>query len=244
MRRLLVCLFLAIATPATAAETKVAVAANFTEAAQAIGPKFTAATGHTAVFSFGSTGQLYTQITQGAPFEVFLAADQGRPEKAEAEGHGVKGSRFTYATGKIVLFSKDPALVKGASTLETGSFQKLAIANPETAPYGAAAVAALTKLDLYTALQPKLVQGTNISQTLQFVDTGSAELGFVALAQVIKLEGGSRWIVPDDLYPTIAQDAVLLVQGKDSAAAKAFLDFLKGAEARAVIAEFGYGTGD
>jgi molybdate transport system substrate-binding protein len=229
--------------PACAGETNVAVAANFTDAATEIGALFAQKTGHKAVFSFGSTGQLFTQITQAAPFEVFLAADQARPKKAEDEGHAVTGSRFTYATGKIVLFSTDPAQVKGETTLELGDFTTIAIANPGTAPYGFAAVAAMKALGVHDALASRFVQGTNIAQTYQFVVTGNAELGFVALSQVAGHDRGSRWVVPEGLYAPIAQDTVLLKRGADNAAAKAFIAFLRGPDANAVKEKYGYGTG-
>lgn len=224
-----------------AADVHVAVAANFTGAAKEIAAKFEAATGDTAVLSFGSTGQLFTQISQGAPFDVFLAADQARPEKAVADGLAVADSRFTYATGKIVLYSTDPSLVSGEETLKDGSFEKLAIANPATAPYGAAAVQAMKGLGVYDDLAPKLVQGTNIAQTYQFVASGSAEVGFVALSQLAEVTGGSRWPVPQTLYDTISQDAVLLTSAADDPTAKRFVAFLKGPEARAVIEHYGYG---
>jgi molybdate transport system substrate-binding protein len=224
-----------------AAEVHVAVAANFTGAAKAIAEKFEAATGDTAVLSFGSTGQLFTHISQGAPFDVFLAADQARPEKAVADGLAVAGSRFTYATGKIVLYSTDPALVTGEATLADGSFEKLAIANPRTAPYGAAALQAMKGLGVYEDLEPKIVQGTSIAQTYQFVASGSAEIGFVALSQLADVTGGSRWPVPQKLYDTISQDAVLLTSAADDPAAKGFISFLKGPGARAVIEQYGYG---
>jgi len=229
---------------ARADQVTVAVAANFTDAAKEIGALFEKATGHKAVFSFGSTGLLYAQIGQGAPFEVFLAADQARPKRAVDEGFAVPDSRFTYATGRIVLFSMDEALVTGEGVLKDGRFAKIAIANPQTAPYGAAAVQAMKALGVYDALRPKIVQGNNIAQTYQFVATGNAELGFVALSQVATSEKGSRWLVPDDLYSTIAQDAVLLQRGAGSAAARGFLAFLKGPEAGAVKERFGYGAGD
>ncbi|MCB1488369.1 MAG: molybdate ABC transporter substrate-binding protein [Bauldia sp.] len=229
---------------ARADDVNVAVAANFTDAANEIGALFAEKTGHKAVFSFGSTGQLYTQINQGAPFAVFLAADQARPAKAVEEGFGVAGSVFTYATGKIVLYSTDPELVKGEDTLKTAGFEKIAIANPETAPYGTAAVEAMKALGVYDALAAKIVQGTNIAQTFQFVETGNAEIGFVALSQVATSEAGSRWIVPDELYSPIAQDAVLLKGGDGNEAATAFIAFLKGPEANAVKEKYGYGTGD
>src|SRR5262245_46442615 len=241
---LLVGVAIAIGTarPAAAAEINVAVAANFTEAAKEIAAAFERKTGHKVVLSFGSSGQFYTQITQDAPFQVFLSADQERPEKAVAEGFGVPGSVFTYAVGKLVLWSRDPNLVKGDATLEQGSFRKIAIANPVAAPYGAAAIETMKALHVYDLLAPKLVQGNNIAQTFQFIDTGNAELGFVALSQVVDRNEGSRWLVPGNLYAPIKQDAVLLKKGAGSDAAKAFLVFLKGPEAAALEAKFGYGT--
>ncbi len=229
--------------PAQAGQTNVAVAANFTDAAKEIAQAFKAKTGDEAVLSFGSTGQLYTQISQGAPFEVFLAADDERPKKAIAAGLAVPDSAFTYATGKIVLWSQDPKLVQGAATLKNGKFDRIAIANPAVAPYGTAAVQAMRALKVYEQLEPKIVQGNNIAQTYQFVETGNAELGFVALSQVANRAEGSRWIVPGDLYDTIRQDAVLLVNGADSDTAKAFVAFLKGPEAARIMQRYGYGTG-
>jgi molybdate transport system substrate-binding protein len=231
------------APPARAGETNVAVAANFTDAAQEIAQAFKEKTGHEAILSFGSTGQLYTQITQAAPFEAFLAADDERPRKAIEEGFAVPDSQFTYAIGKLVLWSKDPDLVQGEATLKNGDFTKVAIANPEAAPYGAAAVQSMKALGVYDQLAPKIVQGNNISQTLQFVETGNAELGFVALAQVVSHNEGSRWEVAENLYDPIRQDAVLLTKGADSEAARAFVEFLQGPEAEAIIARYGYGSG-
>jgi molybdate transport system substrate-binding protein len=228
--------------PAQSAQTNVAVAANFTDAAQEIAEAFKEKTGHEAILSFGSTGQLYTQITQDAPFEVFLAADQERPEKAVDEGLAVPASRFTYAIGKIVLWSKDPDLVQGETTLSRGDFTRIAIANPVAAPYGAAAVQTMQALGVYDQLEPKIVQGNNIAQTYQFVETGNAELGFVALSQVVSADEGSRWEVPASLYEPIRQDAVLLVKGADSEAARAFMAFLNGPDAAPIIAKYGYGT--
>ncbi len=227
-----------------AAEVRVAVAANFTDAVKEIGARFQKSTGHSAVFSFGPTGGLYNQITQAAPFEVFLSADQATPAKAVKEGHAVEGSVFTYATGRLVLFSKTDGLTLGEATLKNGKFTKIAIANPKTAPYGAAAVEVMQKLGVYDALKGKIVEGNNIAQTFQFVDTGNAEVGFVAFAQVALKPGGSRWIVPANMHKTIAQDAVLLKTGAGNEAAKAFLGFLKGLDARAVIEKYGYGFVD
>jgi molybdate transport system substrate-binding protein len=232
------------AAGAHAGESTIAVAANFTGAAKQIGALFETSTGHKAAFSFGSTGQLFAQIAQGAPFDVYLAADQARPRKAIADGYAVPGSRFTYATGQLVLFSARKDLVTGAATLAAGRFDKIAICNPKTAPYGAAAVETMKALGVYDALKRKLVQGTNVTQAYQFVETGNAEIGFVALSQVILREEGSRWIVPGNLYAPIAQDAVLLTHGADNAAARAFVAFLRGPEAAVIKRTYGYGTGE
>ena len=229
-----------MAGQALAAQTNVAVAANFTDAAKEIAAAFKAKTGHEAILSFGSSGQLYTQITQDAPFQIFLSADDERPRKAVDDGLGVADSRFTYAIGKLVLWSKNPDLVKGEATLTNGSFSKLAITNPVAAPYGAAAVEAMKSLKLYETLQPKFVEGANITQAFQFVDTGNAEIGFVALSQLTGNVGGSRWLVPQTLYKQIRQDAVLLKKGASNEAATSFMSFLKGPEARAVIEKYGY----
>ena len=237
-------LSLTIGAAAQAAETKVAVAANFTAAAKEIATAFEAETGHTAVLSFGSTGKIYTQIANGAPFSLFLAADQARPIKAEKEGLAVADTRFTYAQGKIVLYSTDPALVdsEGAVLQSPDKFDKLAIANPKTAPYGAAAMETLTNLKVPSAVMDALVQGDSISQTHQFVASGNAQLGFVALSQVVDSKEGSQWVVPSELYTPIKQDVVLLKTGADDEAAKAFLAFLKGDTAKAIILKFGYGV--
>ena len=233
------------ATASRADGVAVAVAANFLEPMKALQEGFAAKTGHRLKISGGSTGELYSQIKNGAPFDVFLAADQRRPQTLEGEGLAVEGSRFTYSIGKLVLWSADPDQIgaDGAAVLKAGEFRQLAIANPKTAPYGAAAVEALKALDLYDALEPKLVQGQSISQTYQFVATGNAELGFIALSQVVGGSEGSRWEVPGELYEPIRQDAVLLTKGADSAAAKAFVGFLKGPDAAPIIAKYGYGTG-
>jgi len=229
---------------AGAAEVKVAVAANFSEAANEIGALFWKATGHKAVYSFGATGALYTQISQAAPFEVFLSADRERPKKAVDDGLAVAGSRFTYATGRLVLFSIDKDKVRGEATLRQGGFAKIAIADPASAPYGVAAIEAMRKLGVYDALQGRIVQGATIAQAYQFVETGNAEVGFVALSQVADAGKGSRWIVPEELHTLIAQDAVLLKTGADNPAARAYMTFLKGPEAGAVKDRFGYGRGD
>lgn len=224
-------------------EAKVAVAANFTEPVKEIAAAFGKLTGNKLVLSFGATGQFYAQITQGAPFEILLAADKATPAKTIAEGHGVAGTAFTYAVGKLVLFSRNADLVSGETTLRTGKFEKIAIANPATAPYGAAAMETMKALGVLDALAPRIVQGNNIAQSFQFIDTGNAEIGFVALSQVILVQGGSRWIVPANMHSEIAQDAVLLKSGAANEAAKAFLAFLQRPEAKAVVEKFGYGAG-
>ena len=228
------------ATSVPAAETNVAVAANFTDAAKEIAAAFKAKTGHEAVLSFGASGQFYTQITQGAPFQVLLSADDARPNKLIEDGLAVADSRFTYAIGKLVLWSKTPGLVKGEETLKAASFLKLSICNPAAAPYGAAAVQAMKALKIYEPLQPKLVEGATITQAYQFVETGNAELGFVALSQLTGPETGSRWLVPQELYSPIRQDAVLLKSGAGNGAATGFMAFLRGPEARAIILKYGY----
>lgn len=233
----------ALSFGANAAEVNIAVAANFTDAAKEIGSAWEKASGNKAVFSFGATGQLYTQIAQGAPFEIFLSADQETAKKAIDDKHAVPGSQFTYAVGKLVLFSKSKDLVKGPQALSEGKFARISIANPAAAPYGTAAIEAMKKLGVYDALAPKIVRGQNIAQAYQFVDTGNAEIGFVALSQVITSTDGSRWLVADNLYSPIKQDAVLTRRGENSAAAKAFLGYLTGPEATAVIEKFGYGKG-
>ena len=234
----------AISLPAVAhaAEFNVAVAANFTDPAKEIAQQFQTKTGHKAVLSFGATGQFYTQITQAAPFHVFFSADQSTPKKLVDEGLAVGDTLFTYAVGKIVLFSTNASLVTGEQTLRDGKFNKIAIANPTVAPYGEAAIETMKALRVYDALTSKIVQGSNIAQTFQFVETGNAELGFVALSQVITRKDGSRWLVPANLYTPIRQDAVLLKTGATNEAAKSFLTFMKGPEAAAVIEKFGYGT--
>jgi molybdate transport system substrate-binding protein len=230
-----------VSSAAVAGEVKVAVAANFTEPVKEIAPLAEKATGHKPLLSFGATGQFYAQIAQGAPFEILLSADKSTPSKAVAEGYGIPGTQFTYAIGKLVLYSKTPGFVEGESTLRAGQFVKIAIANPAVAPYGVAGDETLKALGIFETLTPKIVRGNTIAQTFQFIETGNAELGFVALSQVIFVSGGSRWMVPANLYTEIAQDAVLLKAGDKNEAARAFLAFLRGAEARTVIEKYGYG---
>lgn len=237
------CLVL-VSAAALADDVQVAVAANFTAPMKLIAADFEKDTGHKAVLTFGATGKFYAQITHGAPFEVFLAADDETPARLEKEGAAVNGSRFTYATGKLVLWSALPGVVDAqGEVLKKGDFKKIAIAAPKLAPYGAAAVETMNKLGLQAALEPKLVQGESIGQTFSFVSTGNAELGFIALSQVYesgKIKSGSAWIVPESLHSPIRQDAVLLAKAKDSKAAAQLMAFLKTEKARAVIRSFGY----
>lgn len=229
-----------LSVAAHAETTHVAVAANFTEAARDLAKVFSEQTGHEAVLSFGATGQFYTQIANDAPFEVFLAADNIRPTKAVEEGYGVDGTVFTYAIGQLVLYSANEALDLDADYLQGGDFSKLAIANPDTAPYGVAALETMNHLGLYEDLRDKIIQGQNIGQTFQFVETGNAELGFVAMGQVAAHETGARWVVPAEFYTPIEQDAVLLTKGQDNPAATAFMDFLQTRPALDIIKRYGY----
>lgn len=243
-RVLLLILLAAMPPAATAVEATVAVAANFTAPAQRIAADFERRSGHRLHLSFGSTGKFYSQIVHGAPFDVLLAADAATPQRLLAEGRAVTGSGYTYALGRLVLWSAQSGLVDGqGEVLRHGRFARLAIANPKLAPYGAAARQVLQRLGLWDALAPKLVTGENIAQAYQFVATGNAELGFVALAQVSGggPARGSLWRVPERLYDPIRQDAVLLARAADNTAARAFLDYLRGAAARAVIRDYGYG---
>ena len=227
-----------------AAEVHIAVAANFTAPINEIAAAFEKASGHKVIAAFGPTGGLYTQIKHGAPFEVFLAADDSTPARLETEGEILAGSRFTYAIGKLVLWSASAGYVDAeGEVLRRNEFNHLSIGNPKTAPYGLAATQVLGKLGLIDAVKPKLVEGTNITQAYQFVATGNAELGFVALSQVYKdgqITSGSAWIVPEDMYEPIRQDAVILNKGKDNPAAAALVDYLKGPKAAAVIKSYGY----
>jgi molybdate transport system substrate-binding protein len=235
---------MAVSTSPRAAEVQVAVAANFTAPMQKIAVDFEQATGHRAKLSFGSTGKFYAQIMHGAPFDILLAADDETPARLEKEGVGVAGTRFTYAIGQLALWSASAGVVddKGAM-LKQGKFKHLALANPALAPYGAAAVETLSRLGLLERVKDRFVQGENIAQTFQFVSTGNAEIGFVALSQVFengKLKSGSAWIVPRDLHAPIRQDAVLLVKGSNNPAAAALLAFLKAPAAQTIVQSYGY----
>lgn len=244
LRPSLLCLALAAAGGAQADTVVVAVAANFAAPMHKIAAAFEADTGHRAELSFGATGKFYAQISHGAPFQVLLSADDTTPERLAREGKAVADTRFTYAVGTLVLWSAQPGYVDAhGAVLKTGDFRHIAIANPRLAPYGAAAVQAMDKLGVTAQLQPRFVQGENIAQTFQFVSSGNAPLGFVALSQVMvdgKIAKGSAWRVPAELHAPIRQDAVLLAPGKGNAAAAALLAYLRGGKARAIIASHGY----
>ena len=235
-------LALTSALPARAGSTHVAVAANFMQTATTIAAAFKAATGHKAVLSFGASGGLFMQITQGAPYEILLSADQDWPRKAVEAGLALGETRFTYAIGALVLWSRDGRATLGDEALRARDFRKIAIANPASAPYGQAALETLEALKLAAVLAPKIVQGASIAQTFQFAETGNAELAFVALSQVINRTDGGRWLVPQGLYKPILQDAVLLKTGEANDAARAFMAFLKSPAARALIERQGYET--
>ena len=241
---LIAALLLLAAGRAAAAEVRVAVAANFAAPMQKIAADFAQDTGHAAQLAFGATGKLYAQIANGAPFDILLAADDTTPTKLEQEGLAVAGSRFTYAIGKLVLWSSSAGYVdQHGEILASGGFAHLAIANPRLAPYGKAAIETLTALQRLAAIEPRLVIGESIGQAYQFVASGNAELGFVALAQVMKdgrIASGSGWIVPAGLYQPIRQDAVLLAAGQDQPAAAALIKYLTGDKARATIRSYGY----
>ena len=240
---LLIMLLAGIATSVHADAISVAVAANFTAPMQQIAIAFEKETGHKVQAAYGATGKFYAQIKNGAPFELLLSADDVTPARLIKERAAVAGSPFTYAIGKLVLWSAKPAIVDEAgAVLKNGDFNHLAIANPKLAPYGAAAVEVMKALGVYDAVQPKLVTGESIGQTHQFISTGNALLGFVALSQVLK-DGkmeGSAWIVPAKLYAPIRQDAVILEKGRGKPAAEALMQYLKSDKAKAVIQSFGY----
>ena len=233
-----------ISSAASADDVHVAVAANFTAPMQKILLQFEKDTGHKAIVTFGATGKFYAQIKNGAPFEVFLAADDKTPARLEKEAFTVAGSRFTYAIGKLVLWSAKSAFVDDqGEVLKKGDFQYLSVANPKLAPYGAAAVETLKALGLLDALQPKFVQAENISQAFQFVSSGNAPLGFVAMSQVYengKLKSGSAWIIPSKLYSPIRQDGVILDKGRGKPAAEALVKYLQSEKIKTLIKSYGY----
>jgi len=243
--RLFVPLFaLLCAFSVRAAEVSVAVAANFTAPMKAIAAEFAKDTGHQAKLAFGATGKFYAQIKNGAPFQMLLSADDETPAKLIQEGMAVADSRYTYAIGTLVLWSAQPGYVDAkGEVLKKGRFNKIALANSKLAPYGKAAVEVLSGMGLINAVAPKFVQGENISQTFQFASTGNAELGFVALSQVMKngkIASGSAWIVPSKLHSPIRQDAVILAAGKGNAAAEALMKYLQGDQERAIVKSYGY----
>lgn len=228
-----------------ATEVRVAVASNFIAPMKQIAADFERDTGHKTRLAFGSTGQFYAQIKHGAPFAVLLAADQATPEKIERESLGVSGSRFTYATGRLVLWSTRPGLVDDrGEILRTAAFEKIAMANPKIAPYGAAAMEVMNRMGVAEQLAPKRVEGASVAQAYQFVATGNAALGFVALSQVMgengKLQEGSAWIIPASLHAPLRQDAILLNPGRHDLAARALLDYLQRETARNTLRRFGY----
>lgn len=233
-----------LAGAASAEEVLVAVAANFAAPMQDIAAAFEKDTGHKAQLAFGSSGKFYAQIRNGAPFHVLLSADDRIPAELERGRRTVPGTRFTYAIGKLALWSAKEGMVDSrGDVLRKGDFKHLAIANPKVAPYGTAAIEVLERLSLFNAVRPKLVQGENIAQTYQFAASGNAELGFVAVSQITrdgKLIHGSAWMVPDNLHAPIRQDAVILASGRGNAAARALMTYLKSDKAKAIIRAYGY----
>ncbi len=229
-------------TTAHADTVAVAVAANFTAPMKQIAAEFEEKTGHVAQLSFGSSGKFVAQIQNGAPFDVFLSADQQKPEVLETAGTAVAGSRFSYALGRLALWTIQPD-IDPLATLRNGQFNKLAIANPRLAPYGLAATQVITQLGLSEPIESKLVQGDSIAQAWQFVSTGNADLGFVALSQISlngKISKGTAWVVPLEQHDPIRQDAVLLQRGEHNKAAVALLQYLQSAPARLIIRQYGY----
>ena len=248
MIRVIFILLLSVLRPLSgmADTVQVAVASNFGGAMQQIAKNFRKDSGHEATVMAAGTGKLYAQIKNGAPFEVLLSADDKTPKKLEAEGLAVPGTRFTYAVGKLVLWSAQPNRVDGeGKILRSGKFAHISLGNPKTVPYGQAAVEVLRRLGLYEALEPRFVLGENVVHAQQFVDSGNAELGFVAKSGIYKdgrMTGGSAWWIPDSLYSPIRQDAVLLKKGQNNAAARALLDYLRQPPAKAIMTSLGYGV--
>ncbi|MFM2478131.1 molybdate ABC transporter substrate-binding protein [Celerinatantimonas sp. MCCC 1A17872] len=247
MRKTLIVTALTLAAStamAHADEVKVAVAANFYKPLQVLAKDYQQTSSDKVVLSVGSTGKLYAQIVNGAPFDIFLAADQKRPQKLVKADAAVAKSEFTYAKGRLAFWSKQSGLIDSSdSYLKAGKFNKLAIANPKAAPYGAASVETLKKLGLYSKLKDKIVYGQNIGQTYSYVNYGNVKQGFVALSQVYrdgKLSAGSGWIVPNSYYHAIRQDAVLLSKSADNQAAQKFLAYLQSPKAKKIIRSFGY----
>lgn len=240
------CLWTIVSTAvpsAFAEQVLVAVAANFVPPFREVAIEFERATGHNIRVATGSSGNFYAQIKNGAPFDVFFSADVERPKLLEEEGLGVPGSRVTYAIGRLALWSPDPALIKGEDTLRSGPFKHLAMANPKTAPYGKAAMQTLQKLGTWEGVQSRIVMGENLGQTMGFIESGNAELGFVALSQALDprlKHKGARWDVPTDLHEPIKQDVIMLEKGKTNPAARSLLEFMRGVQARTIIERYGY----
>lgn len=238
------CQALAVSAPAHGAQLTVAVAANFAAPMKVIASQFETDHGVALKIAYGATGQFYAQIRNGAPFEVFLAGDVETPAKLVDQGLALAQTQFTYATGQLVLWSRDPELIdRDGAVLRSGDFKRLALANPVLSPYGAAALEVLTHLGLRESLTPKFVQGANIGQAFQFVASGGAQLGFVAMAQVFadgRLSSGSAWVVPGHYHTPIKQDAVLLVAGAHNPAAHTLLQYLASPEVADILQSFGY----
>lgn len=240
---LLSLLILVIGTSAWAGNAQVAVAANFAAPMKRIAQQFTRDTGHTATLVFGATGQLFANIQNGAPFDVLLAADQHTPQALVQSGAAVAQSRFTYATGRLALWSTQPNVSLSLDTLKRGNFKRLAMASPALAPYGLAAQQTLASLGISDAAQSRIVQGSSVTQAFQFVATGNADIGFVALSQVMtdgRIERGSAWLVPTTLHAPIYQDAVLLQRATGNEAAAALMHYLRSAPAQNTLRSFGY----
>ncbi|WIM06869.1 MAG: molybdate ABC transporter substrate-binding protein [Candidatus Nitricoxidivorans perseverans] len=239
-------LALGLSYEAKADQVLVAVASNFADVVKDLAPKFQAETGHTLKASFGASGKFAAQIENGAPFDLFLSADADLPRMLEERGLGVKKTRFVYATGKLALWNPTRGYVDAkGEVLKKNRFARIAIANPKTAPYGRAAVETMRKLGIGALVGPKIVQGENVAQTFQFVETGNAELGFIAMSQVLALDDakrGSYWEVPAALHSVISQDAILLKRGQDNPGATAFMKFLRSPAAKSIIIRYGYGV--
>ncbi len=243
---LAMCILLVWMLPVMAEEVRVAVAANFTAPMQRIAPDFEATTGHRLVISYGSTGKFYAQIRNGAPYDILLSADEATPRKLESEGLAATGSNFTYAIGKLALWSALSERVdQQGKVLNGNQFTHIAIVNPRLAPYGAAAVETMRKLGVYESLQGKIVQGENLTQVYQFIASGNAELGFIALSQIYhngRYANGSYWLVPEKLYPPLRQNAVVLTRGANNPGATDFINHLKSPKTKSVIQSFGYAS--
>ena len=244
MKRMVIMALCLLSSAMAAAEVKVAVAANFAAPMKDIAAAFEAQTGHKVALTPGATGKFYAQITNGAPFDLFVSGDDETPARLEKVGKTVPGTRFTYAIGRLVLWSpKEGVVAEGGEVLKSGNFRFLSIANPKVAPYGIAAMQTMQKMGVLTKIEPKLVQGENIAQAHQFVVTGNAELGFVALSQVWqngKLTSGSGWVVPETFHEPLRQDAVLLDTGSRSEGARALLNFMKSDKAKEIMTAYGY----